>query len=266
MDEEDPSLYYVLKLHKRRDTREMQQIRDTDDTKHTTYRDIVATFVKHLARKFRPLEVDPQALTTVLQHIRPIDPQTFAAHLEKPITIVEVIRALRSGARRKTPGIDGICLEFCITQWETIQAELTQLVNDMFLNKCITAKQKQGILTCLPKSQPSPTPDTYRPISLLNTEHKLLAHIMAHRLKPTPAEKLSTGQQCGIPGRSILDALATVYDVIVLVYHETTQTTFCLLSLDFRQVFDRVSHDYLFLVLLRYGIKCIVRGETASHL
>jgi hypothetical protein len=265
MDEEDPSLYYVLNLHKRRDTREMQQIQDTDGTTHTTYRDIVATFVKHLVQKFGPLEVDPQALTTVLQHIRPIDPQTFAAHLEKPTTIYEVIRALHAGTRRKTPGRDRICLEFYITQWETIQAELTHLVNDMFLNKCITGQQKQGILTCLPKSQPSSTPDTYRPISLLNTDHKLLAHIMAHRLKPSLAEKLSTGQQCGIPGRSILDTLASVRDFIVRVYHETTQTTFCLLSLDFRQAFDRVSHDYLFQELLRYGIKYMVRGETASH-
>ena len=108
---------------------------------------------------------------------------------------------------------------------------MTHLVNDMFLNKRITAKQKYGILICLPKSQPSPTPDTYHPISLLNTEHKLLARIMVHRLKPILAEQLSTGQHCGIPGRSILDALPTVRDVIV--YHETTQTTFCLLSLEF---------------------------------
>jgi hypothetical protein len=75
---------------------------------------------------------------------------------------------------------------------------------------------------------------------------------MAHRLKPILAEQLSTGQYCGIPGRSILDALATVRDVIA--YHETTRTPLCLLSLDFRQAFDRISHDYLFQVLGRYGI------------
>jgi hypothetical protein len=87
------------------------------------------------------------------------------------------------------------------------------ILNDTFFNRHIAAKQKQGTI-CLPRSNPSPTPDTYRPISLLNTEYKLLAHIMAHRLKPTLAEKLSTGQYCGIPGRSIFDALATVRDVI----------------------------------------------------
>ena len=115
MDGKDTSLYHVLKLHKRRDTREIQQIQDIDGTTHTTFRDIAGNFLKHSAQNFGPLEVDPQALTTILQHIRPIDPQKYAAHLVRPITTEEVIRALRAGARRKTPGIDGICREFYIT-------------------------------------------------------------------------------------------------------------------------------------------------------
>jgi hypothetical protein len=166
MDDEDPSLYHVLKLHKRRDTRVITQIEDADGTTHTTFRDIAATFVQHLAQKFRPLEVDPQAINTILQHIPPVDPQTHAAHLERPIMTDEIHRALRAGARRKTPGIDGIWLEFYLTHWASIQAELTQLLN-MFLKKHITVQEKRGILICLPKTQQSSTPDCYRPISLL---------------------------------------------------------------------------------------------------
>ena len=129
---------------------------------------------------------------------------------------------------------------------------MTQLLNETFLNKRITVQQKQGILICLPKTQQSSTPDSYRPITLLNTEYKLLARIMATRLKPILAEQLSTGQYCGIQGRSIFDALATVRDVIA--YHETTRTPLCLISLDFQQAFDLISHEYLFQVLERYGI------------
>ena len=187
-----------------------------------------------------------------MQYITPTDPQKYAEHLEKPITTDEVYRAIRAGARRKTPGIDGICLEFYITHWTLIQVDLTQLLNEMFLNKRITVQQKQGILIRLPKTQQRSTPDSYRPITLLNTEYKLLARIMATRLKPILAEQLSTGQYCGIPGRSILDALATVRDVIA--YHETTGTPLCLISLDFQQAFNLISHEYLFQVLERYGI------------
>jgi hypothetical protein len=153
MDDEDLCLYHVLKLHKRRDTRVITQIQDADGTTHTAFRDIAANFVQHLVQKFRPLEVDPQAINTFEQRFRPVDLQTYAAHVERPITTDEVHRALRAGARRKTPGIDGICLEFYITHWTSIQTELTQILNDMFLKKHITAQEKRRILICLPKTQ-----------------------------------------------------------------------------------------------------------------
>jgi hypothetical protein len=60
IDDEDLSLYHVLKLHKRRDTQVITQIQDADGTTHTAFRDVAANFVQHLAQKFRPLEVDPK--------------------------------------------------------------------------------------------------------------------------------------------------------------------------------------------------------------
>jgi len=163
LDGEDPSLYQIRKLYKRREAREIKQIQETDGTTHRAFQDIAATFMKHLTQNIGPLEVDPQVVSTVWQQIRPLDPRKYAEHLKKPITVDEVIRALRAGARRKTPGIDGICLEFYIEHWETIHTDLTQLLNEMFLNKHITANQKQGILLCLPKSHKSPTPEPTDP-------------------------------------------------------------------------------------------------------
>jgi len=107
-----PSLYQLLKQYKRRDIRAITQIRDADGITHTTFREIAASFVRHLAQKFGPIQVDLHAQNTVLQHLQPIDPQRYAAHLERPIKMDEFYRAIRAGARRKTPELDGICLEF----------------------------------------------------------------------------------------------------------------------------------------------------------
>jgi len=68
--------------------------------------------------------------------------------------------------------------------------------NQMFLQKHILPRQKQGILICLPKSHDSHTPDDYHPISLLNTEYKLLAWVLACRLRQILADQLSTSQYC----------------------------------------------------------------------
>jgi hypothetical protein len=58
--------------------------------------------------------------------------------LEHQITSEELLSALRSGARNKAPGIDGICLEFYTANWDSIHPELLELLNQMFLHKKIT--------------------------------------------------------------------------------------------------------------------------------
>ena len=57
---------------------------------------------------------------------------------------------------------------------------------------------------------------------------------------------------CGVPGNSIQDAIYRVSDV--LAHAEATGTLMCVLTLDFQQAFDRISRQYLFHILQRYGI------------
>jgi hypothetical protein len=58
---------------------------------------------------------------------------------------------------------------------------------------------------------------------------------------------------CGVPGNTILDAAATVRDAIA--QSEMTHTPLRVLSLDFREAFDRVSQQYLFTILKAYGLQ-----------
>jgi hypothetical protein len=187
-----------------------------------------------------------------MDYIRPVNPTLYARNLECPITSEELLTALQAGARHKLPGINSFGLEFYTANWDTISTDLLQLLNHMFLNNNISSQLKHGIIVCLPKQNRNPTPDGYRPISLFNTEYKLLAQIMARRLRPILAEQLQTSQFCGIPEKSILDAISSVRDI--LAHSANTGTPRCLLTLDFQQAFDRISHTYLFNILLRYGI------------
>ena len=57
---------------------------------------------------------------------------------------------------------------------------------------------------------------------------------------------------CGVPGNSILEAVVLVRDAIA--HYNTTGTPLCVLSLDFQNAFDRISHQYLFQILQSYGI------------
>jgi hypothetical protein len=96
------------------------------------------------------------------------------------------------------------------------------------------------------------TPADRRPITLLNTDYKILARILARRLRPLLALHLKATQDCGVPGNTISDAVATVRDVIAHAEHEKLPV--CVLTLDFQHAFDRLSHKYLFTILCNYGL------------
>ena len=66
------------------------------------------------------------------------------------------------------------------------------------------------------------------------------------------ADHLAETQFCGVPGNTIIDAVATVRDIIA--YAESRRIPLCVLSLDFKNAFDRIAHNYLFQKLQGYGI------------
>jgi len=63
-----------------------------------------------------------------------------------------------------------------------------------------------------------------------------------------------------VPGNTIFDAVATIRDAIA--YAETSRSPLCVVPLDFKQAFDRISQTYLLIVLRSYGfgvgfVECI---------
>ena len=119
-------------------------------------------------------------------------------------------------------------------------------------------RQKQGVIVCIPKQVNPKTPEDYRPLTLLNADYKILAS--DHTPCPTLPDILHPSQHCGTPKNTIFDAVATVRDAIG--HAETTQTPFCVFTLDFKQAFDRISHTYPMAVLSSYEfdkgfIECI---------
>jgi hypothetical protein len=57
-------------------------------------------------------------------------------------------------------------------------------MNKIFTQSNNHTQQKQGIIVCLPKSNGAQNPEVYQPFTLLNTDYKILAGILAHRLPP----------------------------------------------------------------------------------
>ena len=81
---------------------------------------------------------------------------------------------------------------------------------------------------------------------------------------PVLEEQLTSSQYCSVPGKSILEAVSVLRDVVA--YAELTLTPICILSLDFRNAFDRISHLYLFQILAGYGVSaCLIKRVPSMY-
>jgi hypothetical protein len=81
----------------------------------------------------------------------------------------------------KSPGEAGVISGFYITNWEQIKDEFFLLVKDTFDKKELTASQYKGVLTLLHKNGEREDIRNWRPLTLLNSDYKLITKILAER-------------------------------------------------------------------------------------
>jgi hypothetical protein len=144
MDDEEPSLFHLLKTLRRRGTRTILKIQDQEGRTFTRKSEITTIFLNHLRHKYEHINIDCGQLNILHAQIRPIVLET-AQNLELPLRPDEALTAIRSGAKYKPPGIDGICHDFYMANWEIVHTDLIELLNYMFLNKHITPSRSKGL-------------------------------------------------------------------------------------------------------------------------
>ena len=86
----------------------------------------------------------------------------------------------------------------------------------------------------------------YRPITLLNTELKILARVLATLLQLVVSDLIGPEQTYAVKGRSIQDYLHLIHEVLEGIEYGTEVA---LISLDQSKAFDRVDHRFLATVL-----------------
>ena len=70
-----------------------------------------------------------------------------------PITIDELLNTVRKGKSRKSEAQDGISNVFYRMTWNTINQDMMDVMNLMYMNGSVTGAQKSGTIVCLPKNQ-----------------------------------------------------------------------------------------------------------------
>jgi hypothetical protein len=135
---ENPTLYNVLQMQKRREERTIYGLRDTDGVLQTTPRGIAQTLTTHLLEKYDRIIVDNGSIHNLLESISSTQRASYKVAMGTPLEQEEIQHAIRAGGRRKAPGMDGLVKEFYVRNWNLIRADMTVILNQMFWERQIT--------------------------------------------------------------------------------------------------------------------------------
>ena len=121
---------------------------------------------------------------------------------------------------------------------------LTDMINHWFAQGAIPSSVTKGVITLLKKGGRNVWEglDDYRPITLLNTELKILALVLANRLQLVISDLIGPEQTFAVKGRSIQDNLHLIHEAVEWIKDDTEAA---LISLDQSKAFDWVDHRFL---------------------
>lgn len=152
----------------------------------------------------------------------------------------------------KTPGPDGLPQEFYASYQDTLIPHLLDVYQEATDRGSFLPEIDMATIVVIPKSQPPSRhcPD-YRLISLINSELKIFASVLANRIRPH-LSKLVHPDQCGfMPSRGTRHCLRCLH--LALANRHLLTPYLSLLLVDFEKAFDLVDWRYLEAVLMEMG-------------
>ena len=121
--------------------------------------------------------------------------------LIRPFTVEEVKQAVWDCDSYKSPGPDGINFGFIKQFWTTLKEDFMCFITEFHRNGRLTKGINATFIALIPKVSSPQRLNDFRPISLVDCMYKVLAKILANRLRVIIDSVVSDAQSAFVKGR-----------------------------------------------------------------
>eukprot|EP00253_Pinus_taeda_P008065 PITA_08065 len=238
----------------RKNANTIWKLKDTDGREHSSFEAVSNLGKSH----FQSLFADPGG-TSIAEIIRTA--QAFprfveeeeAENLYREVSKEEIENVIKSMPKDKSPGPDGWTIELFTHFFEQIGDELTEVVEESRKKGEIYGPFNATFIALIPKREDSESFEDFRPISLCNAIYKIIAKVIAVRLKPILSSCISNEQFGFLDGHQIHEAIGVAQETIHSIRQARKKGA--VLKLDLSKAFYRISWTYLRLLLTHLGFK-----------
>jgi len=161
------------------------------------------------------------------------------------ITIEELHESLSDMCDNKSPGNDGIPPEFYKKFWDIIKQPFYASIVQAQISGQLSASQRQAIIRLIEKKdKDKKLIKNWRPISLLNTDFKIVSRALAKRLKSVLPSLISSNQTAYVKDRFIGEGARLISDILDVT--DSLNIGGYMVTIDFEKAFDSLNHTFLF--------------------
>jgi hypothetical protein len=192
--------------------------------------------------------------------------------LIKPFSMDEVKKAVWDCDSFKIPGPYGVNFGFIKDFWVDLKDDAMRFVSEFHRNGKLAKGINTTFIVLIPKVDNPQRLNEFRPISLVGSMYKIIAKLLANRLRLVINSVISETQSAFIQNRQILDGVLIANEVVDEASKLKKQLL--LFKVDFEKAYDSVDWGYLdsvmehmsFHVLWRKWIRECIGTATASVL
>lgn len=258
--EEDKCNKYFLGLEKyRQNNKIIKELFDEDGSIVSDTSNILKVEEQFYSCLYNFEQNDKNEEANILSHISNKLDDTTKMSIEENISNDELNDSIKKMSANKSPGPDGLTVEFYKKFWPQLCPILLEIYEEVFKSGILTNSMKRGVITLIYKNKGDRRNlKNWRPISLLNVDYKIIAKVLANRLKYVLQYIISQDQTCCVQGRDIAENIVALRDVIHYIENNRGLQGI-ILKVDQEKAFDRVSHSYMFHALeaFNFGPKFI---------
>ncbi len=243
---------FFAKSKARKGKERIRELRRTEESKATNeeeeMKEIARDFYGDLWKKRKTVQADQSAL---LKAMKRKSKKESRRRMKAGLTEEEVRQAIKLMARNKTPGIDGLPIEF-YQCFEFVVPSLVMVLKNVVKNRHMTYSQRLAVVSILFKKKDRTLLKYYRPISLLCADYKILAKVITERIKPCLKELIHPDQQGFVVDSNIRGNICLVKEVID--YYDSSGGEEALIVLvDGEKAYDRQDHNFMLRLLKHVG-------------
>ena len=190
--------------------------------------------------------------------------QDQSLKLERKISSEEILKALFRMDNKKSPGPDGLTVNFYKSNWEIISPYITNQLNKIMTSGILPYLMQEVMIRIIPKpKKKSNHIKDFRPIALTNILTRILSSIINDRFREFHDELILPSQRGFLKERQIDENIMEFYNILDLTTKQHSPQL-QLLMLDLNKAFDRISHEYIYYLLKKINVGKYMRRLILS--